>query len=125
MEDILSCRSLFHYIGSDGYVYVPQGTVVSNLTLVLYTIEKYSTGEAFLSKDANKTLALFPLKSLLGNETLIAPVNYVTSTLVGLLLYADFYPCSRFDFIPYIDQVSVNVPTLEIGFTQTYQLPRR
>lgn len=84
VEDILICRSLFHYIGSDRYVYVPQETVLSSLTLILYTIERYSTVEAFLSKDANKTLALFPLKSFLGNETLIAPVNYVTSTLVEL-----------------------------------------
>ncbi|KAI4160442.1 MAG: hypothetical protein LQ342_005675 [Letrouitia transgressa] len=85
VQDILKCRSLFHYIGSNRYVYVPQGTILSNLSLILYTDEEFSTVKAFLSKDANKTLALFPLKFFLGGyETQIAPVNCVTSTPIEL-----------------------------------------
>ena len=30
VEDILRCRSLFRYLGSDRYVYVPQGIVLSS-----------------------------------------------------------------------------------------------
>jgi hypothetical protein len=34
-EDILFCRSLFPYLGSDRYVYVPQQAILSNLILIL------------------------------------------------------------------------------------------
>lgn len=122
VENILRCRSFFHYIDSERYVYVLQRTVLSNLILILYTIERYSTVEAFLSKNVNKTLVLFSLKSFLDNETLIASVNYVISILVELYWYLFVLTVW---FIFYIDRVSVNVSTLEMWFTQIYQLSQR
>lgn len=65
-EDILFCRSLFSYLGSDRYVYVPKQAILSNLILILYTIGGCSLAETFRSNDVNRTLALFTLEYFLG-----------------------------------------------------------
>lgn len=61
-KDVLFCRSLFPYFGSDRYVYVPQQTFSSNLILILCTVGVCSSAETIWSKDANRALTIFSLE---------------------------------------------------------------